>query len=125
MANSQPSPYFTDKSYDVLKFIALVLLPAVGALYFGLAQIWGLPNAEEVVGTITVIDTFLGVILKLSSNAYNDSDARYDGTLDVTETERGKAFMLNLDSDPEDLPGKRSVEFKINKSSDVDINPNY
>lgn len=62
-----------DKFYDAMKFVALVLLPAIGALYFGLAQIWGLPKAEEVVGTITVIDTFLGVVLGISTKRWSDA----------------------------------------------------
>lgn len=57
--------------YDCLKWIAQILLPALGALYFGLAGIWGFPFAEEIVGTLAVIDTFLGVILGISSMNYN------------------------------------------------------
>lgn len=48
-----------DKTYDVLKWIATYLLPALGTLYFALAQIWNLPYGEQVVGSITAIDTFL------------------------------------------------------------------
>lgn len=60
-----------DKVYDVLKWIALYLLPALGTLYFALAGIWIFPYGEEVVGTITAIDTFLGVLLGISSANYN------------------------------------------------------
>ena len=60
-----------DKVYDVLKWIAQLLLPAVGTLYFALAGIWGMPYGEQIVGTITAIDTFLGVILGIASNTYN------------------------------------------------------
>ncbi len=62
---------FNNKTYDVLKWIALYLLPAIGTLYFALAGIWNLPYGEEVVGTITAADTFLGVILGISSANYN------------------------------------------------------
>lgn len=61
----------TNETYDILKYIAQVVLPAIGTLYFALAQIWGLPYAEEIVGTITAIDTFLGVLLKKQSDMYN------------------------------------------------------
>ena len=60
-----------NKTYDILKWIAMYLLPALGTLYFALAGIWGFPYGEEVVGTITAIDTFLGVILGISSAQYN------------------------------------------------------
>ena len=61
----------SDKVYNILKWVALVLLPALGALYFGLAGIWGFPYGEQIVGTITVIETFLGVILGISTVQYN------------------------------------------------------
>ena len=57
--------------YDVLKWIAMVVLPAIGTLYFALAGIWGFPYAEEIVGTITAIDTFLGVLLGITSAQYH------------------------------------------------------
>lgn len=60
----------SDKVYDVLKWIALYLLPALGTLYFALAGIWNFPYGEQVVGTITAVDTFLGVILGISSAKY-------------------------------------------------------
>lgn len=59
-----------NKVYDVLKWIAQIVLPALGALYFALAQIWGLPYGEEIVGTITAIDCFLGAILGISNVQY-------------------------------------------------------
>lgn len=57
--------------YDILKWIAQILLPALGTLYFALSKIWGLPLATEVVGTIAAVDTFLGALLGLSSMKYN------------------------------------------------------
>lgn len=59
-----------DKVYDILKAIAMIVLPALGTLYFALAGIWGWPYAEQIVGTITAIDTFLGVILGISTMQY-------------------------------------------------------
>ena len=60
-----------NKTYDVLKWIAQYLLPALATLYFAIAQVWGLPYGEQIVGTITAIDTFLGVILGISTVQYN------------------------------------------------------
>lgn len=57
--------------YDVLKWIAQFLLPALGTLYFALAGIWGFPYGEQIVGTITAVDTFLGVILGISTMQYH------------------------------------------------------
>ncbi len=61
----------TNKTYDVLKFLAQIVLPAAGTLYFALANIWGLPMGEEIVGTITAVDAFLGAILGISTAQYN------------------------------------------------------
>ena len=61
----------SNKVYDTLKWIAMYLLPALGTLYFALAGIWGFPYGEQIVGTITAIDTFLGVILGISTAQYN------------------------------------------------------
>lgn len=61
---------FSNKTYDKLKWIAQILLPALGTLYFTLSGIWGFPYGEQIVGTISAIDVFLGVILKISSDNY-------------------------------------------------------
>ena len=61
----------SNKVYDILKWIAMVVLPAIGTLYFALAGIWGFPYAEEIVGTITAVDTFIGIVLGISSAQYN------------------------------------------------------
>lgn len=65
----------SNKLYDILKYVAQIILPACATLYFALAGIWNLPYREEVVGTITAIDTFLGVILGISSANYKRNEA--------------------------------------------------
>ena len=62
-----------NKTYDILKYISQVILPGLGTLYFALAQIWNFPYGEQIVGTITAVDTFLGVALKISSDNYYSS----------------------------------------------------
>lgn len=60
-----------DKTYDILKWIAQYLLPGLATLYFAVAGLWGLPYSEEIVGTITAIDLFLGTLLGISSSQYS------------------------------------------------------
>ena len=72
-----------DKVYDIIKYIAQYVLPAVGTLYFALASIWGLPYGEEVVGTITAIDTFLGAILGVSTYSYNKNQENIEENKEV------------------------------------------
>lgn len=57
----------SNRTYDILKFVAQIVLPALGSLYFALSTIWGLPYGEQVVGTITAIDAFLGALLGIST----------------------------------------------------------
>lgn len=66
----------SNKVYDVLKYIAQIVIPAIGALYFALAQIWGLPYGEQIVGTLTAIDAFLGALLGISTMIYNKGAAK-------------------------------------------------
>lgn len=83
-----------NKTYDRLKHLTQVGLPATGALYFGLAQIWGLPASEEVSGTILCVTTFLGTILGISSKNYEEPTA---GDIVVEEREDGsKVASMDL-----------------------------
>lgn len=59
-----------NKTYDVLKEIAMIWIPALATLYFTLAGIWSLPYGEQIVGTLSAIDVFMGTILKISSIQY-------------------------------------------------------
>lgn len=109
----------SNSAYDKLKFIAVILLPALGTLYFGLAGIWGLPKADEVVGTIIAIDTFLGVVLQISNKQYTKSDARFDGLIDVIprgENEHGELTTdLNVSLDAGSVASKKEILVKVNR----------
>ena len=64
----------SNQTYDILKFIAQILLPAMGTLYFALATIWGFPYGEQIVGTITAVDAFLGTCLGISTKNYQEGN---------------------------------------------------
>ena len=105
---------FADRAYSTIKKIVQVVLPACSSLYFGLAAIWGLPYAEQVVGTLAVIATFLGICLGISSSQYDKSGAAFDGKVVVSTTGNGKKlYSLELDGDPENLQDKRRVSFRV------------
>lgn len=59
-----------NKVYDVLKWIALIALPATATLWFTIAKIWGLPYIAEITGTMVAVDTFLGTLLGISNISY-------------------------------------------------------
>lgn len=61
----------SNKVYDVLKWIAMVVLPAIGTLYFTLAGIWGFPYGEQILGTFAAVEVALGTVLQISSVKYN------------------------------------------------------
>lgn len=109
--------HLNNRMYDVLKWITQIFLPAVGTLYFSVAGIWGLPAAQQVVGTIVALTTFLGVILGLSTLSYNKSGDKYDGSVNVERKDDGTPVMaLQLDKieDPHDIVKKKEVTFKVN-----------
>lgn len=64
----------SNKVYDILKYLTQIVIPAIGTLYFALATIWGFPYGEQIVGTLTAIDTFLGVCLGISTAKYRSEN---------------------------------------------------
>ena len=60
-----------DSVYDVLKWVVMIVLPALATSYVGLAAIWGFPYADEVAKTTAVICTLLGALLGISTAQYN------------------------------------------------------
>ena len=106
----------TGKMYDVTKAVAQIWLPALGTLYFTLAQTLGLPAAEEVVGTVVAVDTFLGAILGISSAKFNDPenvDGRFDGKMLVKDEPNQLTYQMHLNDDPATLASKDQVTFKV------------
>lgn len=108
-----PPFVLTDKQYNILKWVVGIVIPAVGTLYFGVAKIWNLPSGEQVLGTLIVLQAFLGAMLGISSKRYKDSDARYDGTLTTTETPTKKIVSVETNIHPEELAKKDEVILKV------------
>lgn len=113
--NTTRDYFLSNKLYDVLKFITLVVLPALGTLYFTLANIWGLPAAEQVLGSVTALCTFLGITLKLGDKSYNNSEGKYDGFINIEpKDDGGTSYSLNLNGDPELINDATQITFKVN-----------
>jgi len=107
-----------NKVYDVVKAIAMIWLPGLGTLYAVVAGIWHLPAPEQVVGTITGVDAFLGGILKVSTVSYNASDDKYDGVLNVTTQPDGTVVhQLNVQTEPEDIPNQDAFLLKVQNNT--------
>ncbi len=104
-------PLMGHAAYSFVKNTAMIVLPALGALYFGLAQIWGFPKPEEVVGSIALINTFLGVLAGIASQSYKNSDAKYDGTISLVVDEQERT-LVHVQTDT-DITAKNEALFKI------------
>jgi hypothetical protein len=113
-------PLLSDKIYNNLKRTATIVLPAAAALYISLAQIWHFPKVEEVAGTITALNTFLGVLIQISKRSYYASGAQYVGEIRVRDDGEKKTASLVLDGDPEEMLSMKEATFKI---SDTGENP--
>lgn len=109
-----PAIHLTDKQYNTIKPLVQIGFPAFASLYFGLSATWGFPGGEQVVGTVALITTFLGIVLGLSSKQYKKTQPTGGGQIVVTQDETGKkVFSLELDKDPEEIQGMKSVTFNI------------
>ena len=102
----------TGKTYDVLKYIAQIVLPALGTLYFALANIWGLPYCEQIVGTITAVDAFLGILLGISSDQYYKSGRDIAGTLEIDKDAETVDFNFNAET-IEELADHKILKVKV------------
>lgn len=106
-----------DKYYSILKHIAQVILPALGTLYFALATIWGFPYGEQIVGTITAIDAFMGACLHISTQNYKG-----DGVLNVdTSDPKTDKYSLDFTTDLNEVGEKDSVLLRVKKKSQSEI----
>lgn len=104
--------------YDVAKRIVTMGLPALGTLYFAISSIWGLPYADEIVGSLAALTVFLGVVINISTANYNTNDDRFDGTVEVEEDPYGNKTMslaLTKIENPEDIANQKEVVFKVSK----------
>lgn len=108
-------PPLSDRIYTPLKYVAQIVLPASATLYLALAMVWGFPNAEQIVGTITAVNTFMGVVLGLSTRSFNKDETKYDGVLKVEESDNKKIFSLVAHGNPENLDKKDEAIFKVIK----------
>jgi hypothetical protein len=111
------TPLLSNGLYNTLKNSATLVLPAAGALYFALSKIWGLPNGEEVTGSIAALNVFLGVLLGVSTTSYNNSDAKFTGTLNVAEVpgQTLPALSTELNVHPVALKDQSAALFKVNQ----------
>ena len=108
----------TNKSYDIIKWIVVIVIPAVITLYSTLGGIWDFPLVQEITASLAAVDVFLGVIMKISSASYNKE---YDGVLhvDTVNDEATDKYLFEVD-DLDQLANKDKITLKIDAVSEVD-----
>ena len=105
----------SNKTYDILKYVAQYVLPGLGTLYFALSTIWGLPYGEQVVGTITAIDTFLGVLLGISVSSYSG-----DGTLKIDTSDPNKdRYLLDVNMPVDQIKTQKQITLKVDPKASL------
>lgn len=113
----------SNATYNKLKWLVTVVLPGTGTLYFAMAQIWGLPSGQQVLGSIIALQAFLGLLLGISSTQYKNSGARYAGEINIAQQDDKKVFSLELNHQPEHLEKKEEAIFKVNTPSAPSTTP--
>ena len=104
------------KVYDILKWVAQIVLPAAGTLYFALSTIWGLPYGEQVVGTLTAIDAFLGALLGVSIAKYEG-----DGVLRVDTSNAEKdIYRFDLNMPLDEVKTKKQLSIKVDPTAKIE-----
>lgn len=88
----------SNKVYDMLKWITLILLPAFGVLYLALANVWGLPYGTQVVETLAAIDLFLAALLGISTNSFKVSHPMYRLSLVKMAGDTHNRWVLSTDA---------------------------
>ena len=127
MEENKPSyPWtLTDKTYGILSWFALIVLPASGTAYFGLASIWHWGFVAEVTGTIVVVETLIGAVVGISKKNYNtvqaklndsnNPEGKYDGDLllGITDPDQPASLMTALNKYPVEFANQESVTLKV------------
>lgn len=104
----------SNRTYDVAKQFAQLVLPALQAFYLAISTIWGLDYTEQVVATIAAVNVLLGALVTFASKVYNNSDAKYDGSIDIVDNGVSTPVAaFDIGVSPEELTKRKDVTFKV------------
>lgn len=119
METNTPTTLLSDRVYNRLRLAALILLPGLSALYFGLAEIWHFPYQAQVSGTIAIVNVFVGVLLSFAKALHEASGAKYSGTLNLEPDGEGGEQLRLGSVVMEDLNTKDELIFKVRRPAPV------
>lgn len=110
-----------DKVYNIIKWFVVYFLPALGTLFFSISQLWGIPHADQVLGTITSVTIFLSMIMGLSSSSYKKAGTDMDGTMLIDRSNPEKdVYLLQLKDEAIDLSNKDVIKFKVDNTAKLE-----
>lgn len=124
MSDQKTGISLSDGTYDKAKFVVQIVMPALGVLYASLALFWGFPKVEEVVGSITAIALFLGVVLRISSNNYTGEGVPVGDYVVGNDGNGTTTVRLDLDKNPDEFLNNERITFRYKEevtSSDDEI----
>lgn len=108
-----------NSTYNGLKFVALVLLPALGTFVFALAGIWHLKDPEQIIGTITAVDTFLGALLHVSAKSYSPPT---NGALKIdTSVPDKETYTLDVTTPITDIKKLQHLVLKVEPGNSIEM----
>ena len=108
---------FSNKTYDALMLVAQVILPGAATLYAALSGIWGLPATEQVLGTISAVDVFLGGVLKVQNAKYTPETAGKI-VVDSTTDPNKKVYQFQIDGDPQKvIDGNKTITVGVEQGT--------
>lgn len=114
MTTKNNGPLLKNYTYDRVRSFVELGLPGLGAFYFALSQIWGLPYGEEVVGTLAALTTLLGIFVVISRKQYNEDGPAFDGTMRVLEDDAERSlYSLDVDTPLEKLPKQKEIRLRV------------
>lgn len=101
------------KIIPIAPLFSLVILPGLAAATYGMASLLDIPYVVHILGIISLISLISGTYISIKK--INMFPSSVDGEFNVIKTEEGVAYSLDLDTDVEDLPKKRSITFRVQK----------
>jgi hypothetical protein len=108
----KPPFILSDVTYERVKWIIAIVIPAAGTLYFALATIWGFPAGQQVLGSLIAVQAFLGALFAISTQQYRNSDVRFDGSVTISETD-DKHIVAVEGIHPSEMAKKNEVVLKV------------
>jgi len=107
-------PLLSNSAYDKLKPVTTLLMPAVVTFILGVGEIWNIESAPKIGATLGAFNVLLGVLLAVATRSYNNSDDKFDGTVDVQHLDGRKVAVMDITTEPETMLGQKQVTLKVN-----------